>query len=80
MNLSIHLEEKHLLGVPAMRTKITTLCPTCGPDCCPEIFVDNSLPVDKQVEITDDFGGKISMSKDQLATFVEQAKAGKIAA
>jgi hypothetical protein len=61
-----------------MRKKVTTLCPTCGPDCCPEIFFDDSLPADKQVEIVDDFGGKISMSKKQLAIFVEQAKDGKI--
>jgi hypothetical protein len=63
-----------------MRKKITTLCPACGPDCCPVVSVDDSLPAEKQVEITDDFGGKISMSKAQLAIFVEQAKDGKIVA
>jgi len=40
--------------------------------------VDDSQPEEKQVEITDDFGGKISMSKEQLKAFVEQSKSGKI--
>ncbi len=70
--------EKHNTGEVMTRKHITTLCPFCGPGCCPQIFVDDSLPEEKQVEITDDFGGKISMSKEQLKAFVEQSKSGKI--
>jgi hypothetical protein len=61
-----------------MRKHIATLCPACEPTCCPEVFVDDAMPAEKQVEITDDFGGKVFMSKDQLALFVGQAKAGKL--
>ncbi|WP_176786013.1 hypothetical protein [Propionivibrio dicarboxylicus] len=46
-----------------MRKKIATLCPACGPDCCPEIFINESSPAGKQIEIIDDFGGKIYLSK-----------------
>jgi hypothetical protein len=61
-----------------MKTHITTLCPTCGPDCCPVISLDSTLPEEKQIEIADDFGGKIYMSKQHFAALVEQAKAGKL--
>lgn len=52
----------------------------CGDKCagCPEIYIDDALEENKQVSILDDFGRAISMSKDQLRIFVEQAKAGKL--
>ncbi len=61
-----------------MKSHITTLCPTCGPDCCPVISVDDDLPKEKQIEISDDFGGKVHMSRDQLKAFVDQAISGQI--
>lgn len=56
---------------------LTTLC---GDQCkgCPEIHIDYSLKQDKQIIITDDFGKRINMSKDQLRILVKQAKTGRL--
>jgi len=57
---------------------ITTFCTTLTCEFCPKIYIDESKPAAKQIEINDDFGGKVFMSKEQLWAFVDQAKADKI--
>ncbi|MEK7634655.1 MAG: hypothetical protein AAB396_02115 [Patescibacteria group bacterium] len=57
-----------------MRKKIMVLCPCNGQNHCPEIFSDDSLSINRQIEITDDFGGKIFMSKAQFNVFIKRAK------
>lgn len=55
------------------------MCPGSKiPEACPEVYVDDSLRAEKQVEITDDFGGRIYMSKAQLSSFVDKAKNGDL--
>jgi hypothetical protein len=48
---------------------------SCG---CPELFVDDSAPADKQVIITDDFGQRVEMSLDQFSSIIEAAKTGAL--
>lgn len=56
---------------------IARFCGNC--DCgCPELFVDNSAPADKQVIITDDFGQRVEMSLDQFSSIIEAAKSGTL--
>ncbi|MBB5777544.1 hypothetical protein [Nonomuraea jabiensis] len=47
----------------------------CG---CPELFVDETAPVERQVVITDDFGQRVEMSLDQFGSIVEAAKSGSL--
>lgn len=47
-------------------------------DCCPVVKeYDQSVPENKQLEITDDFGGSAKMSRHQFAAFVTAAKNGE---
>ncbi|WP_328928934.1 hypothetical protein OG429_33135 [Streptomyces sp. NBC_00190] len=56
---------------------IATFCGKC--DCgCPQLFVDESAPVERRVVITDDFGQRVEMSADQFGSLIEDAKAGKL--
>ena len=48
---------------------------SCG---CPELFVDETAPVERQVVITDDFGQRVEMSLDQFSSIVEAAKSGSL--
>ncbi|MGV9376981.1 hypothetical protein ACWDRB_14260 [Nonomuraea sp. NPDC003707] len=48
---------------------------SCG---CPELFVDETAPVERQVVITDDFGQRVEMSLDQFGSIVEAAKSGSL--
>ncbi|MEU9178293.1 hypothetical protein AB0C90_15845 [Streptomyces sp. NPDC048550] len=58
-------------------TPIATFCGNC--DCgCPQLFVDESAPVERRVVITDDFGQRVEMSADQFGSLIEDAKAGKL--
>ena len=53
----------------------------CGPGCCPacpEVFENAAAPDPQQIEITDDFGGLVKMSKSQFAVLINNAKAGKL--
>ena len=61
-----------------LRKEIAVLCPCNGQNHCPKIYSDDSMSVDRQIEITDDFGGKIFMSKDKLNVLVKQASDGKL--
>jgi hypothetical protein len=61
-----------------MREHVATLCPTCGPDCCPEIYFDSAESPERQVEIKDDFGNNIFMSKDQFSALISMVKEDKI--
>ena len=60
--------------------KIKHLTTLCGDKCkgCPEIFIDDEVNADKQILITDDFGKKINMSKDQFRILIQQAKKGEL--
>ncbi|GLW95922.1 hypothetical protein [Microtetraspora sp. NBRC 16547] len=56
---------------------IARFCGSCN--CgCPELFVDSSAPLDRQVVITDDFGQRVEMSLDQFGSIVEAAKNGSL--
>ncbi|MGW0801649.1 hypothetical protein [Nonomuraea sp. NPDC002799] len=48
---------------------------SCG---CPELFVDQNAPEERQVVITDDFGQRVEMSLDQFSSIVEAAKSGSL--
>ncbi|GAA4968948.1 hypothetical protein HD597_008689 [Nonomuraea thailandensis] len=48
---------------------------SCG---CPELFVDETAPAERQVVIVDDFGQRVEMSLDQLGSIVEAAKSGTL--
>ncbi|MEV6032082.1 hypothetical protein AB0L65_13080 [Nonomuraea sp. NPDC052116] len=48
---------------------------SCG---CPELFVDETASVERQVVITDDFGQRVEMSLDQFGSIVEAAKSGSL--
>lgn len=47
-------------------------------NCCPTLTADVDAPPSKELVITDDFGNKVFMSREQMRGFVEKAKAGEI--
>ena len=54
---------------------IATFCGSCS--CgCPELYVDDAAPPDRRVVITDDFGQRIEMSREQLADLVADVRRG----
>lgn len=60
-----------------MEKKLATLCAPCC-NKCPEVFLDEGAPEDKQIRITDDFGQEIHMSQAQFQTFKELAQSDQI--
>lgn len=53
----------------------------CGPGCCPacpEVFEDAHATEMQQIEIKDDFGGLVKMSRSQFSVLVSSAKDGKL--
>lgn len=58
---------------------ITTFCGNCN--CgCPALAVDPSAEPERQIVLTDDFGQRIEMSRDQFADLLGQAGSGALAA
>jgi hypothetical protein len=56
---------------------LATFCGQCS--CgCPEVFVDDAAPAERQVIVTDDLGHRVEMSLDQFGDLVEQAKTGRL--
>jgi hypothetical protein len=56
---------------------LATFCGECG--CgCPQLYVDESAPVDQRIVLTDDFGSRVRMSTEQFADMVAQAKSGAL--
>ncbi|WP_326834949.1 hypothetical protein VSH64_08470 [Amycolatopsis rhabdoformis] len=54
---------------------VATFCGSCN--CgCPELFVDDTAAPERRVVITDDFGQRIEMSREQLAVLVADVKSG----
>ena len=54
---------------------IATFCGSCS--CgCPELYVDDDAPPERRVVITDDFGQRIEMSREQLADLVDDVRRG----
>ncbi|UOX90773.1 hypothetical protein MUY14_09160 [Amycolatopsis sp. FBCC-B4732] len=54
---------------------IATFCGQC--DCgCPELYLAEGAPAERAVVITDDFGQRIEMSREQLAVLVADVKSG----
>ena len=54
---------------------IATFCGSCS--CgCPELYVDDAAPPERRVVITDDFGQRIEMSRQQLADLVADVRRG----
>jgi hypothetical protein len=47
-------------------------------DCgCPQPFINPSVPADRRLALTDDFGRRVQMSADQFSSLVTDATAGK---
>ncbi len=62
---------------------ITTAQPLatfCGDDdCkCPQLFVDESVPPEQRIILTDDFGSRVRMSAEQFGDLLAQAKSGAL--
>ncbi|MGH3980009.1 MAG: hypothetical protein ACRDRZ_13590 [Pseudonocardiaceae bacterium] len=61
---------------------LAVFCPNggcgCGQDPCPELYIDESAPVDQRVVIADDFGAQIRMSAAQFGDIVAQSKSGAL--
>jgi hypothetical protein len=54
---------------------IATFCGSCS--CgCPELYVDDAAVPERRVVITDDFGQRIEMSREQLADLVADVRRG----
>ena len=54
---------------------IATFCGSCS--CgCPELFIDDDAQPERRVVITDDFGQRIQMSREQLADLVADVRRG----
>jgi hypothetical protein len=54
---------------------IATFCGSCS--CgCPELYIDDASPPERRVVITDDFGQRIEMSREQLADLVADVRRG----
>ena len=54
---------------------IATFCGSCS--CgCPELYIDDAAPPGRRVVITDDFGQRIEMSREQLADLVADVRRG----
>ncbi|MGW3991925.1 hypothetical protein ACWEF6_00400 [Amycolatopsis sp. NPDC004772] len=54
---------------------VATFCGQCN--CgCPELFLADGAPAEREVVITDDFGQRIEMSRAQLAVLVADVKSG----
>lgn len=50
---------------------VMTFCGNCS--CgCPELFVDAEAPAERRYVLTDDFGARIRMSREQLGLLAEQ--------
>jgi len=47
----------------------------CG---CPEVFLAPDAPEDRRVVLTDDFGQRIEISRDQLHTLLEHGRNGAL--
>jgi hypothetical protein len=56
---------------------LASFCGRC--DCgCPQLFVDDTAPADRQVVLTDDFGQHIQMSLEQFGDLIGQARSGAL--
>ncbi|MCP2182916.1 hypothetical protein [Prauserella alba] len=56
---------------------IATFCGNCS--CgCPELYVDPDADEERRIVITDDFGQRIEMSREQLAVLVSDVKSGAV--
>ncbi len=56
-------------------THIVSFCGSCN--CgCPELYLDEAAPPEHRVVITDDFGQRIQMSRQQLHDLVSDVKSG----
>lgn len=58
-------------------TPIAVFCGNC--DCgCPTLAVDPTAAPERQVVLSDDFGQRIEMSREQFADLLGQARAGAL--
>ena len=56
---------------------VATFCGECN--CgCPQLFVDESAPLEKRIVLTDDFGSQVRMSAAQFGDLLAQAKSGAL--
>lgn len=56
---------------------LATFCGNCN--CgCPAVAVAPEAAEDRQVVITDDFGQRVEMSREQFADLIAQARAGAL--
>ena len=62
-------------AVTSAMTHVATFCGSCN--CgCPELYLDEGAPPERRVVITDDFGQRIQMSREQLHDLVSDVKSG----
>jgi hypothetical protein len=58
-------------------TPIAVFCGNCN--CgCPTLAVDPDAVPERRVVLTDDFGQRVEMSRDQFADLLEQARSGAL--
>lgn len=56
---------------------LATFCGQCS--CgCPQLFIDESAPLEQRVVLTDDFGARVRMSTEQFGDLLAQAKSGAL--
>lgn len=56
---------------------VATFCGQCN--CgCPQLFVDAAAPAERRILLTDDFGQRVQMSREQFAALVDEAKQGTL--
>ena len=56
---------------------LATFCGQCS--CgCPQLFIDESAPLEQRVVLTDDFGARVQMSTEQFGDLLAQAKSGAL--
>lgn len=56
---------------------LATFCGQCS--CgCPQLFVNESAPLEQRVVLTDDFGARVRMSTEQFGDLLAQAKSGAL--
>lgn len=60
---------------------LAVFCPDncgCGTPSCPQLFLDDSAPLEQRVVLADDFGSQVRMSVAQFGDIIAQAKSGAL--
>ncbi len=61
---------------------LAAFCPNGGCGCgqvpCPQLFIDESAPLNQRIVLADDFGSQVRMSACQFGDLLAQAKTGAL--